>query len=97
MRFPPDSTRGIAFSLSEWDGEAWTPVFYLTSDWGMPGSHTPTWWSVEDNDDRGWEDIGVSGVGPDRVVLPDVATAGEYLLCTANAADEACAKLTVTG
>lgn len=97
LRFPPDSSRGIAFLLSRWDEGAWIPAFYMTSDWGMPSDHDPAWWRVEDGDNRGWEDVGIGGAGPDRVLVPDAATAGEYMLCTANAADEACALLTVTG
>ncbi len=96
LNFPADSVRGIAFSLSTWAEGAWTPVYFLTSDWGVPAEHQPSWWRVEDSEDRGWEQVAVEGDGPDRVVVPDAATAGDYLLCTANAADEACARLTVT-
>jgi hypothetical protein len=96
LRFPPDNLRGIAFSLSSWRDGAWSPLYYLTSDWGKPSYH-PAWWRVEDSDDRGWEQVAIAGRGPDRVVVPDAAAPGEYLLCTANAVDEACALLTVTG
>lgn len=97
LRFASKEVRGIAFSLSRWGTEGWTIAYYLTSDWGSPGSHSPTWWSVEDGEGRGWVDVGVGGPGPDHVIVPDVAPAGEYLLCTANSIDEACAILTVTG
>ncbi len=97
LRFPADSQRGIAFSLSQWTAGQWNPAYYLTSDWGRSGDHAPTWWRVEDSEDRGWEDVGVGGPGPDRVVIPDTAAPGDYLLCTANAVDEACALLSVTG
>ncbi|HSU01471.1 MAG TPA: hypothetical protein VLK03_02890 [Nocardioides sp.] len=96
LDFPADSVRGVAFSLATWAEGAWTPVYFLTSDWGVPAEHPPSWWRVEDSEDRGWEQVAVEGDGPDRVVVPDAATAGDYLLCTANAADEACALLTVT-
>ena len=55
------------------------------------------WWRVEDSDNRGWEQVATEGQGPDRVVVPDAATPGQYMLCTANVVDEACALLTVTG
>lgn len=97
LRFGSEEVRGIAFSLSAWGEEVWTVAYYLTSDWGSPGSHSPDWWSVQDSERRGWSDVGVSGPGPDHVIVPDNAPAGEYLLCTANSADEACALLTVTG
>ncbi len=97
LRFPTDGQRGIAFSLSQWDDGRWNQTYYLTSDWGTSGDYTPSWWSVEDSDNRGWHQVGVSGPGPDRVLVPDTAPPGAYLLCTANALDEACALLTVTG
>ncbi len=97
LRFRSTEVRGIAFSLAAWDDGGWTEAFYLTSDWGTPDSHRPTWWSVEDSDGRGWEDVGVSGPGPDHVIVPEEAAAGDYLLCTANSVDEACAILTVRG
>lgn len=97
LRFGSEKVRGIAYSLSAWGEQGWTVAYYLTSDWGSPGSHSPDWWSVEDGEGRGWVDVGVGGPGPDHVIVPDSAPAGEYLLCTANSADEACALLTVTG
>lgn len=97
MRFGSQEVRGIAFSLSAWGDEGWTVAYYLTSDWGSPGSHSVDWWSVEDSEGRGWTDVGVGGPGPDHVMVPESTPAGEYLLCTANSADEACAILTVTG
>lgn len=96
LRFPGDSERGIAFSLSQWKDGDWEVAYYLTSDWGRSGEYAPSWWPVEDSEDRGWEQVGISGAGPDRVFVPDTAARGDYLLCTANAVDEACALLTVT-
>jgi hypothetical protein len=95
LRFTSERVRGIAYSLAAWSEEGWNVAYYLTSDWGAPGRHSPDWWSPEE-DDRGWVDIGVSGAGPDNVVVPDSAGPGAYLLCTANSAAEACALLTVT-
>ena len=96
LRFSSAEVRGIAFSLSTWGGEGWTTSYYLTSDWGSPGSHDPAWWGVDNSEGRGWVDIGIDGPGPDHVVIPDDAPAGAYLLCTANSIDEACALVTVT-
>lgn len=95
LSFPSDSQRGIAFSLARWNEGRWDKEYYLTSDWGTPGDHTPTWWAAEDSANRGWEQVGISGGGPDRVLVPETASPGDYLLCTANALDEACALLTV--
>lgn len=95
LSFPADSERGIAFSLARWNEGRWDREYYLTSDWGTPDDHAPTWWTVEDGANRGWEQVGISGSGPDRVIIPETAAPGDYLLCTANAVDEACASLTV--
>lgn len=99
LRFQADNHRGIAFSLSQWDEGQWEPAYYLTSltsEWGQPGNYQPHWWPVDDSETRGWQQIGISGTGPDRVLVPDTATPGDHLLCTANAVDEACALLKVT-
>ena len=96
LNFRSEKVRGIAFSLASRDEEGWTVAYYLTSDGGPSGSQSPGWWSVEDSENRGWEDIGIGGPGPDHVIVPDDAPAGVYLLCTENSADKACALLTVT-
>lgn len=96
LGFPGDSERGIAFSLSQWRDGDWKVAYYLTSDWGKPGDHPLGWWPVEDSENRSWVQVGISGAGPDRVLVPDTAKPGDYLLCTANAVDEACALITVT-
>lgn len=95
LTFPPghQDVRGVAFSLSEWTAEEWKVTHYLTS--GTHPSTEPSWWSVEDAEGRGWNDVGVSGAGPDRVVVPDTATEGTHLLCTANARDEKCTLIEV--
>ena len=97
LRFRSKGVRGIAFSLSAWSEKGWRVAYYLTSDWGSHGSHTPDWWSVEDGEGLAWPDVGIGGPGPDHVIVPHNAPGGHYLLCTANSADKACAILTVTG
>lgn len=95
VRFPADTTRGLAFALAPWSDGGWDePSYYLTSDGGDPSAFQPDWWRA-DRPNRGWPDIGVGGAGPDHVVIPPTASAGPYLLCTANAPSEACALLTV--
>lgn len=97
LRFKSQEVRGIAFSLAAWGDPGWQVAYYLTSDWGAPDSHTPDSWSIEDSEGRGWVDVGVGGPGPDHVVLPETAPPGDYLLCTANSVDEACAIVSVIG
>lgn len=96
MHFPSTSSRGVAYSLASWTGSAWAdPEYYLTSDGGDGLGWKPDWWRVDNGANKGWFDIGVSGPGPDRIVVPDTS-AGPYLLCTANASAKACAILTVS-
>jgi len=95
LTYPPGhrDVRGVAFSLSTWAPEGWTITHYLISD--AHGGSQPTWWSVEDDEGRGWHDVGVSGPGPDHVVIPTAVTEGTHLLCTANALHEKCALVRV--
>jgi hypothetical protein len=70
LSFPSDNQRGIAFSLSRWSEGRWDKEFYLTSDWGTPDDYAPTWWTVAESANRGWEQVAISGGGPDRVIVP---------------------------
>jgi hypothetical protein len=92
LTFTGTAGRGIAFKLAK-ETEPDKVLYYLTSDWGGRGQHTPTWWPAGGR--GGWEDVGLSGPGPDRVIVPDTAEDGTYLVCTANALTELCGQLTV--
>ena len=92
LTFPGGGSRGVAFKLAKTTDPA-NVLYYLTSDWGKPSKHKPGWWPVSGN--WGWVDVGISGPGPDHVVVPDTAEDGTYLLCTANAHPELCGLLTV--
>jgi hypothetical protein len=94
LAFSPRNRRGIAFTLDRSVANGWRTSYYLTAP-SSPGGR-PTWWSVEESEDRGWDDLGVSGPGPDVVRIPGVAEPGEYRICTANARDRACGAVTVT-
>jgi hypothetical protein len=102
MQFPDDTgVRGVAFTLDGWDGSGWKPLFHLTSD-GQSAHREPAWWRVgEEVGERvgeqgaGWEDAGVSGTGPDHVVVPPEAPAGDYRVCTADAREQLCGLLTI--
>ena len=90
--FDPDNARGGYFTLDQWSGSKWLdPAFLLESD---ANDGAPTWTSI----DGEFEvlDYGVSGAGPDGLVLPDVIDAGIWRLCTANARDHVCAQLRIT-
>jgi len=94
MQFAADSgPRGIAYSLDGWDGRDWQPLYYLTSD-GQSAHREPAWWRV-DEQGRGWDDVGVSGRGPDHVVVPPGALPGDYRVCTAGGGEPVCGLLTI--
>lgn len=93
LHFPKGTGRGAPFAMEEWVGETWVVRYLLTSAADEPNAQ-PSWVRIEDSE--GWEDIGRSGPGPDRVVVPDIAAPGRHRLCTANAAENFCAELEVT-
>jgi hypothetical protein len=95
VRLPDHKVFGIAFSLGDWQQAGWQTRYYLSSD-GGDLNWTPSWWSVEDSERRGWPDIGVGGPEPHHLVIPDSAPADTYRLCTANTLKKACAMITVT-
>jgi hypothetical protein len=89
LTYPAGYSRGIAFSLAHPDG---TGLYTLTAAFR---SAPPTWWHVGETGKTALVDVGIQGPGPDRLVVPDAAADGTYLLCTANASVKACALLTV--
>jgi hypothetical protein len=93
MTFPNAGQRGMAFLMERWVEGRWTPEYYLTSD--AIENVEPTWWSVSDADKNAWADIGVTGTGPDVVLLPNTAKPGTYRVCTANGLVKACGLLQV--
>ncbi|MEU4392035.1 hypothetical protein [Kribbella sp. NPDC023855] len=90
LTYPAGYGRGIGFELAQpGDGK---PLYYLIAG---RGAKKPTWRSVANAEGLVIPDIGIQGPGPDRLVVPDTAADGTYLLCTSNASDKACALLTV--
>jgi hypothetical protein len=90
--FPTQAMRGIPFVLQRWDGAAWAePSFSLHSDWGG-GRATPYW---EEGGSPAARAIGIGGLGPDRVVIPDIAEPGRYRLCVAGGVDDVCGQLEI--
>ncbi|MDP2773016.1 MAG: hypothetical protein Q8O61_05620 [Nocardioides sp.] len=88
LGFPTEHPRGVGFVLiSRSDGIR----YELTSN-AMQPNREPTWTSRG----RGWLDIGISGPGPDKVLIPPPAAPGEYDLCTGNASIEQCVSITVS-
>jgi hypothetical protein len=87
LSFPTEQLRGVGFILTARDGGT---TYQLTSN-AMDRGREPTW-SPEGS---GWVDVGISGPGPDQVLIPPVAAPGDYELCTGNAPAEQCVSLTV--
>ena len=52
-------------------------------------------WSSADGVGVMVEMLGIGGVGPDRVPIPDDLPAGDYRICTANAAENLCVPIEV--
>ena len=91
LSFPPEHIRGYAFTFERWTDDEWRVAYYLFSD----RAYRMSWWSVDDPEAEGWDDIGFLGQGPDHVMVPDTAPDGTYRVCTASHADRACALLHV--
>lgn len=91
VTFPEHTERGVAWVLEAETGESWRVEYFLTAAVsGYDNASTPNWWSADDTEGKGWDDIGVGGPGPDRLVVPDTATPGTYRLCTANSVENLC-------
>jgi hypothetical protein len=90
LTFPDQMTRGILYVLEEHTGSTWTYRYALISD-GAGGA--PGWQPADAG--IAVDDIGVGGVGPDRVVIPDPASPGDYRICTGNAAENLCVPIAI--
>ncbi|WP_159801375.1 hypothetical protein [Arthrobacter zhaoguopingii] len=96
IRFPQETERGIAWVLEEQYGDIWHARYFLSATTGAyGGSGSPLWWSVDDGEGRGWEDIGIAGPGPDTLIIPDSIRPGKYRLCTANSMPNVCTPLDI--
>jgi hypothetical protein len=98
LTFPESTFRGVYFELSSAD-EPDKVLYYLYAERHSGGSTGPliskAWWfSADDLGKYGLIRPGQSGPGPDKVIVPDTAGAGAYLLCTPQAA-EVCGLVTV--
>ncbi|MDW3213726.1 MAG: hypothetical protein R8G01_07015 [Ilumatobacteraceae bacterium] len=94
LTFPEETARGVAYVLEVAAGDTWSTTHYLTSSTDGYGGE-PSAVSVDAAEGYGWDDIGIGGPGPDRLVLPDDAFAGASRICTENALDNFCAEITV--
>lgn len=96
LNFPTEQMRGLRFVMfapvcddcTEPPSMFDATTYYLTSD--ANGSEPE--WSEEPIRTT---NLGVGGTGPDRVVIPDIAEPGQYMLCTHGAEPDVCAVVTV--
>jgi hypothetical protein len=96
--FSEHADRGALFTLARWDGTAWEPAsFGLTSDGhgAYDCADCPSWVAGPGPFDM--VDIGISGPGPDRVEIPDVAPPGRYRVCFGYVEAPWCGQLDVAG
>lgn len=93
LRFPQETSRGIAFQLDRRTADGWETTHWMSSDANGEQYQDTV---AAGTEGYGVIDVGVGGPGPDGVVLPDDVEPGEYRICTANAGDEFCALLEVT-
>jgi len=93
IRFPAGGDRGILFALDEREDATWERRAYLLSD---ANGGNPAAYDIDD-DDMMVEMVGISGPGPDRVILPDISAAGDYRICTASAVENVCARIKIEG
>lgn len=93
VRFPEHTDRGIAFHLERLDGDDWTTTHWMVSD--ANGGEPAT--VPEGTDGFGWEDVGITGPGPDHIELPADLEPGSYRICTGNAVPDICTPLHVDG
>jgi len=94
LRYPLETLRGVAFVLERRVGDAWSTTHLLTSGVDGYGDGSPGW-APYDDPEYGVEDVGIGGAGPDLIEIPSTAGAGEYRICTANAAHNFCAELQI--
>lgn len=91
--FPDERMRGIHFVLESGTGDGWNLVYHLVSDWGA--GREPRNYPAGSMEGFAVESVGISGGGPDVVLIPPEAAAGAYRICTGNSRPNICALLTV--
>jgi hypothetical protein len=91
--YPGGRERGVAYALERRDGDRWDVTHLLTATTDSYGS-SPSWVPFG-SEGYGWEDIGISGPGPDVLVVPDSAVPGDHRICTANSLENICVEIVV--
>lgn len=92
LKFPNGLSRGIMYVLEEKVGATWAYRFILLS--GLTIAAPPSWHEPVYSDAE-IPVLGVEGLGPDRVVIPEDATPGNYRICTGNADENVCVRIEI--
>ena len=95
LTFPGEMVRGILYVLEQEVGNTWVYRYGLMSSGeavGGPGE----WFVAGEEEEVGVPAIGITGPGPDRVVIPPDATPGTWRVCTADAGENVCVRIEIT-
>lgn len=92
LTFPNGLSRGIMYVLEEEVGATWAYRFILLA--GLTVAAPPRWYEPVYSPAE-IPAIGVEGLGPDRVVIPEDATPGQYRICTGNAEENVCVRIEI--
>lgn len=95
LTFPGEMVRGMLYVLEEEIGNTWVYRYGLMSSreaGGGPGE----WFVAGEEEEVGVPAIGITGPGPDRVVIPPDATPGTWRVCTADAGENVCVRIEIT-
>lgn len=93
--FPQEDARAVYYWL-EFDVDAtWDERYFayaVSRSYNTDGDpHT-----VPTGEEKGWDDAGVTGPGPDRILVPEDASLGRWRVCGPIADGEFCAEFEVS-
>jgi hypothetical protein len=91
LSFRDEVVRGILYVLEEEVGDTWVYRYYTTV---WPEDGEPSAFQAAE-DDVEVPAIGISGPGPDRVIIPPNATPGTWRICTGNAGENVCVRIEI--
>jgi len=96
VTYPGGRDRGVAYVLERSrEGKWYTTHFMIAANDSPDRVGREPAWADSGTLGFGWESIGISGPGPDRLVIPPPALAGDSRICTANSVENICAEVTV--
>ena len=92
VTFSEPMVRGILYAVEQATGDGWQRLHLMISD---ANGDEPIWFSA--GEEVAVAAVGVGGLGPDRVPIPDSLEPGDYRICTANAVENTCTPIEVIG